>query len=167
MGISGAVCVWLAAAAFGPMPSPVPQEPAKTKFDPLAATVPIVTQVAELVNLERQKFKLPPLKIADKLNVTARWHALDMAVGNYFDHTDRQGRSVGQRLASMGYRFNYCGQNIAAGQKTPSEVVAAWMSSPPHRENILRREFREMGLAFVENANSKYTRYWVQDFGTP
>ncbi|HRK23160.1 MAG TPA: CAP domain-containing protein [Fimbriimonadaceae bacterium] len=167
MGISGAVCVWLALTAIGSSQDVSLQETAKPKFDPIAATVPIVTQVADLVNQERAKYKLPALRVAERLNVTARWHAMDMAIGNYFDHTDRQGRTVGQRLSSMGYRYNYCGQNIAAGQKTPAEVVAAWMNSPPHRENILRREFREMGLAYVENENSKYTRYWVQDFGTP
>lgn len=167
MGISGAVCLWLAASASIPSSGDVPKELDQPKFNPIKATVPIVTQVATLVNLERRKFNLAPLAVADKLNVTARWHAMDMAVGNYFDHTDRQGRTVGQRLQSMGYRFNYCGQNIAAGQKTPEEVVAAWMNSPPHRQNILRREFREMGLAFVENPNSRYSRYWVQDFGTP
>lgn len=166
MGVTGAICAWLVITASGPQVSRAPVTETRP-FDPIQSTASVIERVASLVNAERARASLPPLKVAEKLNVTARWHAMDMAVGNYFDHTDRQGRSVGQRLSSMGYRFNYCGQNIAAGQRTPEEVVSAWMNSPPHRENILRREFREMGLAYVENPNSKYTRYWVQDFGTP
>jgi uncharacterized protein YkwD len=169
MGFRRAFFVGLLAVAILPVSGAAGQgEPKlKTGFDPIAASEPIVQRVFDLMNEERAQAGLPPLKLAEKLCVSARWHAMDMAVGNYFEHTDRQGRTVGRRLLSFGYRYRYCGQNIAAGQQTPEEVVRAWMNSPSHRENILRREFREVGIAFVENPNSRYHRYWVQDFGTP
>ncbi len=166
MGVRRFFSVW-ATLGLLPVQAMLLQEEPKPKFDPIASTAPEIARVVVLVNEERQKAKLPPLKLVDKLCVTARWHAMDMAVGGYFEHTDRQGRTVGQRLNGFGYRYTYCGQNIAAGQKTPEDAVQAWMNSPSHRENILRREFREIGVAFVENPNSKYGRYWVQDFGTP
>jgi uncharacterized protein YkwD len=157
----------LSALSMLPVHAAVIQEAPKPRFDPIASTATEITRVVELVNEERQKFRLPALKLSEKLCVTARWHAMDMAVGGYFDHTDRQGRSVGQRLNGFGYRFTYCGQNIAAGQKTPEDAVKAWMNSPSHRENILRKEFREIGIGLVSNPNSQYKVYWVQDFGTP
>jgi uncharacterized protein YkwD len=167
MGIRRAFFALLVAALVLPVQGAAKDSELKGKFDPFAASQPAVQRVLELMNDERAKAGLPPLKLVEKLCVSARWHAMDMAVGNYFEHVDRQGRTPGQRMASFGYRYSYCGQNIAGGQKTPDEVVEAWMKSPHHRENILRSEFKEVGIAFVENTNSKFGKYWVQDFGTP
>ena len=33
------------------------------------------------------------------------------------------------------------GENIACGQRSPTEVVRGWMNSPGHRANILKRDF--------------------------
>jgi uncharacterized protein YkwD len=167
MGIRKAFFVSLAALAVIPVQGAAGDSALKGKFDPFAASQPAVQRVFELMNAEREKAGLPDLKLCDKLCVSARWHAMDMAVGNYFEHVDRQGRTPGQRIQSFGYRFHYCGQNIAGGQKSPEEVVDAWMKSPGHRENILRPEFKEVGIALVENANSKFGTYWVEDFGSP
>lgn len=166
MGTRKAISAGLLALFILPVSGASNPEGAKGKFDPFAASEPLVKRVLDLMNDERDKAGLAPLKFSDKLCVTARWHAMDMAVGNYFEHRDRQGRTVGERLSSFGYQYRYCGQNIAAGQQSPEEVVKAWMKSPGHRENILRREFREVGIAFVQNPNSRYGRYWVQDFGS-
>ena len=167
MGYRKAIMAGLLALLIMPASGASDSEGVSNKFDPVAASAPTVQRVLDLVNQERSRAGIAPLKLADKLCDTARWHALDMAVGNYFEHRDRQGRTVGERLASMGYHYRYCGQNIAAGQQSAEEVVRAWMKSPGHRENILRREFREVGIAYVQNPNSRYGRYWVQDFGTP
>lgn len=165
MGIRKATTAGLLVLLVLPVSGASDSERGRDRFDPLAASAPTVQRVHELVNVERKRAGLNPLKLAEKLCVTARWHAVDMAVGNYFEHRDRQGRTVGERLASFGYHYRYCGQNIAAGQQSAEEVVQAWMKSPGHRENILRREFREVGIAYVQNPNSRYGRYWVQDFG--
>ena len=167
MGIRKATLAGLLALTVLPVSGASDSESAGGKFDPALAAGPAIQRVYDLVNRERNKAGLAPLKLDERLCSTARWHAVDMAVGNYFEHRDRQGRTVGERLSSYGYHYRYCGQNIAAGQQTPEEVVQAWMKSPGHRENILRREFREVGIAFVQNPNSRYGRYWVQDFGTP
>jgi uncharacterized protein YkwD len=166
MGIRRAISIGLLALIVLPVSGASKDEP-KNQFVPIAAADGTVMRVFDLMNQERAKAGLHPLKLADKLCISARWHAVDMASGNYFEHKDRQGRTVGQRLNSFGYRFRYCGQNIAAGQQSPEEVVDAWMRSPSHRENILRREFREVGIAFINSPTSRYGRYWVQDFGTP
>lgn len=157
----------VAAIALLPNQRAWPQDEPKATFNPVASTADDIARVADLVNAERQRNRLAPLKVVERLCISARWHAMDMAVGGYFDHKDRLGRTVGQRLQSFGYRYTYCGQNIAAGQKSAEDAVQAWMNSPSHRENILRPEFKEMGVAVVTNANSKYGRYWVQDFGAP
>ena len=56
------------------------------------------------------------------------------------------------------------GENLAGGQRTPKQVVEAWMDSPTHRANILNKDFRELGVVYYYQANSKYKHYWVQHF---
>lgn len=50
------------------------------------------------------------------------------------------------------------GENIAKGQLTVKQVMDDWMNSPPHRKNILRPEFEEIGIGV-------YSNVWVQNFG--
>ena len=90
-----------------------------------------------------------------------------MAEKNYFSHTDKQGRDIDPRLPSCGYRrYHGIGENIAAGQPTPAEAMAEWMKSPGHRENILSRDWNEIGIGCSFSNDSKFQSYWVQDFGS-
>jgi len=50
------------------------------------------------------------------------------------------------------------GENIAKGQLTPKEVTEDWMNSPPHRRNILHKDFDEIGIGI-------YGDVWAQNFG--
>ena len=133
---------------------------------PLVADEQFVDKVIELTNMERAKVGVPPVKRHDALNASARWLAGDMATNNYFDHVDRMGRNIVSRLPDFSYR-NYVaiGENIAAGQRTPRDVVDAWLKSPGHRANLLNADFREIGVSYVYAPNSEYGCYWVQDFG--
>ena len=54
--------------------------------------------------------------------------------------------------------------SIAAGYATPEEVVAGWMNSPGHRENILSPNFTEMGVGMT-SGGGKFGTYWAQEFG--
>lgn len=123
-------------------------------------------KVVELTNAERAKFGLPPLKRQPQLDASSTWLAEDMAENNYFEHTDRMGRTIGKRITFFGYdAWSMVGENIAAGCRTPEDVVEAWMQSPGHRENILRPEFSEIGIGFVRSEKNPYKFFWVQDFG--
>ena len=57
------------------------------------------------------------------------------------------------------------GENIAWNQKSPKDVVRAWMESEDHRENILHADYTEIGVAVAKN--KKREPYWVQVFGKP
>ena len=54
------------------------------------------------------------------------------------------------------------GENLAKGQSTPEDAVAAWMASDGHRKNILNAGYKTMGVACYY-CNGKY--YWAQEFG--
>lgn len=116
-------------------------------------------QVLELTNQERAKSGLPPLAANAELNYTADKYAELMSQNRYFSHTGPDGSQPWDRAKTAGFEAQTMGENIAAGQKTPQDVVQAWMNSPGHRANILRPSFTQLGVGFENN-------YWVQNFGS-
>lgn len=126
-----------------------------------------VKKVLELTNAERAKKNLQPLKLNKQLCESAAWHAKDMSDHRYFEHTDWDGRNIGERLRAFNYDWCWAGQNIAGGYKTPEAVVEGWMNSVGHRANIIRPQFEEIGISYFESPTGVYKTYWVQDFGTP
>ncbi|MNC67305.1 Cysteine-rich secretory protein family protein [compost metagenome] len=60
-------------------------------------------------------------------------------------------------MSAFGVTYQYAGENIAMGQRTPQEVMTAWMNSAGHRANILSANFNYIGVGFDNN-------YWVQEF---
>ncbi len=131
---------------------------------PLAA-YSVEYETAGLVNRERRLVGLYDLAWDDRLGLAARGHAEDMAFQNYFSHVSLDGRTPGDRITAAGYSWNACGENIAAGQMTPEEVMASWMNSAGHRANILTNTFCDIGVGYAYAPSSSYRTYWVQNFG--
>ena len=82
---------------------------------------------------------------------------------SYFSHTNLSGESPFDRLKKAGISYRSAGENIAAGQSTPSEVVSAWMNSEGHRKNILNSSYNKMGLGYYKGTKG-YKTYWTQVF---
>ena len=114
-------------------------------------------QVFDLVNQERTKAGLSPLKLDAKLSAMANDKAVDMYTNNYFDHNSPTYGSPFEMMKSYGISYSYAGENIAKGQRSPQEVMDAWMNSPGHRANILNANFDTIGVAY-------YNGEWVQEF---
>jgi uncharacterized protein YkwD len=123
------------------------------------------SEVINRVNVERAAEGLPPLSYDTSLASAARGHSEDMGLQNYFSHTGLDGRTPCERMTNAGYTWNYCGENIAAGQPTPGDVIDTWMASPGHRANILNPNFCDIGVGYVYVASSTYGHYWTQNFG--
>ncbi len=109
----------------------------------------------------------PPLSLAPALTRAAQAHSQDMASHDFFSHTGSDGSSPGARVTRAGYRWSAVGENIASGVSTPRAVVADWLASPHHCANIMTAGFRQMGVAFAVNRESREVIYWTEDFGTP
>ena len=107
----------------------------------------------------------PPLSAQPLLARAAKNHAIDMAEKRYFSHSSLNGDSPTDRIKATGYKGQAWGENIAAGQRSPKEVVKEWMVSPGHCANILNPLFSELGVSFIFDAQSNYKTYWVQAFG--
>ena len=78
-----------------------------------------------------------PLRRNAKADAAALAHARDMARHDFFGHKGSNGSSVGARLKAAGCRFTGAAENIAKGQRSDAQVVAAWATSPGHRRNML------------------------------
>lgn len=123
-----------------------------------SATSSYATQVVTLVNQERAKAGLSALKMSNAtLNKMAMDKAKDMYNKGYFDHNSPTYGSPFDMMKQYGISYRNAGENIAKGQRTPQEVMTAWMNSPGHRANILSANFTTIGVAY-------YNGVWVQEF---
>jgi len=116
-------------------------------------------QVVDLTNQERAKQGLPALKVDLELSKVAREKSSDMQKNNYFSHTSPTYGSPFDMMKQFGISYKTAGENIAKGQRTPQEVVNAWMNSSGHRQNILSSNFTHIGVGHVAEGN-----YWTQQF---
>ncbi|HFK1424492.1 MULTISPECIES: CAP domain-containing protein [Bacillus cereus group] len=141
---------------------PAEQKPAGQKPAEEAKSLSEFEQrVVELTNAERAKQGLPALKIDTELSKVARIKSEDMQKNNYFDHNSPTYGSPFDMMKKFGISYTSAGENIAQGQRTPEEVVQAWMNSAGHRANILNNGFTHIGVGYVESGN-----YWTQQFIT-
>ena len=124
-----------------------------------ASTLNFEKEVVRLVNEARAKNGLKELTYDWELSRVARYKSQDMKDRGYFSHTSPTYGSPFQMMKSFGITYRSAGENIARGQRTPSEVVNAWMNSSGHRANILNSSFTEIGVGYVANGN-----YWTQMF---
>ncbi|MFE0510039.1 CAP domain-containing protein [Streptomyces sp. NPDC058964] len=139
--------------------STTPASPSTPK--PTATASGVVARIVELVNAERGKAGCSPLTLNATLSKAAQAHSEDMALHQNMSHTGSNGSSPGDRITDAGYSWSAYGENVAYGYATPEDVMAGWMASPGHRENILNCTFKEIGVGLAQ-PNS----YWTQDFGT-
>lgn len=117
-------------------------------------------EVVDLVNAERAKEGLAPLSVNTNVQAAAMVRAKECE--QVFSHTRPDGSSFSTALKEQNVSYKSAGENIAWGQKSPQEVMNAWMNSSGHRANIMNPNFTTIGVGYYENANG--TDYWCQLF---
>ena len=148
------VLVWASPAQQG-------QDKKDTKDEPTA----LEKQLLELVNKEREKEKLPPLKFNAALYRAARDHSANMAKKNQMNHF-LDGKGPVERTQAVGYVFKHIGENVGESDGFPPPVIVqGWMNSKIHRDNILKPQYTEIGLGAVRGTRG--WTYYTQLFGTP
>ena len=116
------------------------------------------------VNAVRRSHGLRGLKLSRGLSAAAAYHSRQMTQHGFFEHESRGGRSFWKRVerfyGSGGFRAWEVGENLAYGSPdlSPASTVRMWMNSPGHRENLLSRRWREIGLGavHVDSAGGEY-----------
>jgi uncharacterized YkwD family protein/spore coat assembly protein SafA len=129
------------------------------------ATKNIETQVLTLVNQERAKAGLKALTMNWELQRVARLKSQDMDAKGYFSHQSPTYGSPFDMIKRFGISYSSAGENIAAGQRSASEVMNAWMNSSGHRANIMNSSYTQLGVGYHLGGNGKC--FWVQLFIKP
>jgi uncharacterized protein YkwD len=108
----------------------------------------------------------PALRWQPLLADAAARHARDLAARDRLDHAGADGATLRQRLRAAGYAMRLSGENLAGGPETLDEVLAVWLASPAHCDNLMQAGFEEVGLACVAGPG-RLQRYWVLELATP
>jgi uncharacterized protein YkwD len=128
-----------------------------------AASTDLAAEVVALVNAHRAQLGLQALVVSPTLEAAATWKARNMAAYDYIDHDDLgspEARTAAERIAACGFVGTEWAEDIATGYATAQAVVDGWLSSPEHRANIERPEFRATGVGAAGSPT-----YWSQTFG--
>lgn len=132
------------------------------------ATDITVEKLYQLTNEQRQKFNLPIFTYNDKLAQAATGKATDMFAKNYWSHYAPDGTTPWNFILNSGYRYEFAGENLAKNFLFSQGVVDAWMNSSTHKENIIRKEYTDIGFAIVNGVlNGQETTLVVQMLGKP
>ncbi len=144
--------------------NPASGDEPKPKPEPKVELTKDEKEILDLTNKEREKEKLPALEFNPVLVKVARDHSANMAKKRELNHV-LDDKNPGQRVEAAGYHWMNVGENIASGEaEMPAVVVKRWMESKLHRENILNKEFREIGIGIAKNDKGEV--YSTQVFGT-
>jgi len=116
-----------------------------------------------LVNRERQKLDLDPVRFSSPLRSLARKHSQNMALRGDISHLSTSGETYSERLVKGGFYFIKNGENVAYSQTFISEFIhQGFMDSPGHRANVVDPDFDELGIGVVFKKDKGY--YVTQDF---
>lgn len=125
------------------------------------ASTTFALQFMDLVNAHRSSLGLRDLILDDRLSSFVTKHSQSMASGAVsFGHTNFSYRcSASKKVLGGG---NWCGENVAKGQRTPEAVFDAWMNSTFHRGNIEKVRATRTGFGYAKSSAGVY--YWTEIF---
>lgn len=119
-----------------------------------------MSEVVRLINIERAKEGLAALTEMPDIDKAANIRASEIVIS--FSHQRPSGEEWYTVFAEVGIAYKGVGENLAAGQTTPAEVVTAWMNSEGHRTNIMNASYTKIGVGYVTGGT--YGHYWTQLF---
>lgn len=106
-------------------------------------------EMLDMINEERKKEGLPPLKADAEMREVARAHSRDMFAKGYFAHINKEGETPAERAREKAVRFITSGENLALAQ-TLRIAHNGLMNSPGHRANILHKSFGRVGIGILD-----------------
>jgi uncharacterized protein YkwD len=156
-----------------PAPEPVaetpppPSAPAPKPAPPVRSLATIVDTVFLLTNRERVRASLTPLRRNAELARIAQLQAEQMAAAGKLAHEVPGSRypTLASRMKLIGYQYRAVGENVAEGYTSGAALMAGWMTSAPHRANILSVRFTETGVGMARSKSGR--TYTAQVFGRP
>lgn len=140
---------------------------ALTPSEAMLSTI-TTNRIIQLTNDEREKTGLSALNTNSALAHSAKLKAQDMFKYQYFAHISPTGVTPWHWMKQSGYAYEVAGENLAIDFTQAEDVVAGWLASPKHKENMLRPDYTETGVA-VESGefNGSTSIIVVHMFGKP
>ena len=107
-----------------------------------------------LINAERAKAGLVPVRVDSRLMSLARYRSVDMVKKNYFSHVQPDGRNVFDLIAASGIKWYGAGEIIAWNNwstlASSAEIARdGWMNSPGHRAVLMSPDFNYVGVGLA------------------
>jgi uncharacterized protein YkwD len=132
--------------------------PARPRSELRALELDVVARI----NDQRGARGLKPLRVSRGLTAAATYHSREMGRNGFFEHESLNGAPFWKRIERFypaGRSRWAVGENIfyEAPDTTARSTVHEWMTSAPHRENILSPEWREIGIGAAHFASAKGT----------
>ena len=121
----------------------------------------------KLINDYRASYGIAPVALSRDLSMAADHHSAYMAKTDDVDHSLEGGLSWSQNILNYGYPSGYgMGENVLAGRSSPGGALNLWISSAPHRANMLNKTWKAIGIGREVNTAGKYDYYWTTTFGS-
>lgn len=171
--VAGSIALLALAGFFGAFVLLVPSKTSSkvdTTDTPIAAetikpsTPTNADEILRLVNIERAKVGVPPLKLMAAATQSAQFKADDMVQRNYFSHTapDSDRNNGLDYLDSLENTCSNISENIFWGRSvnTSKSAIDGWISSDKHYEAMINPSYEYTGVGIAENKV-------VQHFCTP
>jgi len=148
-------------------PPPPPAAPAPKPAPPTRSLATIIDTVFLLTNRERVRASLTPLRRNADLARIAQIQAEQMAAAGKLAHEVPGSHypTLASRMKLIGYQYRAVGENVAEGYTSGAALMAGWMTSAPHRANILSARFTEAGVGMARSKSGR--TYTAQVFGRP
>ena len=161
-----------------PPPAPAPEPVAETPLPPTPTPTPrpappvrslttIIDSVILLTNRERVRASLTPLRRNADLARVAQLQAEQMAAAGKLAHEVPGARypTLASRMKLIGYQYRSVGENVAEGYTSGAALMAGWMTSAPHRANLLSVRYTETGVGMARARSGR--TYTAQVFARP
>lgn len=123
-------------------------------------------EIISLTNQIRLQNNIPTLKVNYLLTEAAKNKAEAIIQNQFFAHDQPDGKKFSDWVKNEEYHYLIIGENLAMGFSSNEAIMNAWMQSPAHKENILKQEYQDIGLAVIKGEmNGEKTYIIVQYFG--
>lgn len=128
-----------------------------------------ITPLKECIDALNAVAAVDILSLEEGLCRSAQWLADDQAHSGQMGHTGSDSSDLAVRISRYGTWAVVCGENCAYGSKTAREIVAQLLIDDGvpgrgHRINILKQEFKKVGIGFSDKENAPYGAVTVMDF---
>ena len=120
-----------------------------------------------VLNAERRKRGLRPLRLDKRLSRAARMHSRAMARNSFFSHDSPTRGGFVKRVRKARYKGD-AGENLGIGAPTVAMIVQAWLGSPTHKANILHKRWKYLGSGLIAanpTTPAKPGATWVTVYG--